>query len=273
MRSLLAAVAALWLTGTASGVLAQDFRVYTSVADLNSQGTAPRVVARSLTLFHAGKVYDHMEEVGELVIFEPGEDQFVIIRGNVAAKAPFESLRQMLEVASTEAERHAAELQQRSEPEARRLGAQLRFQLSPDFQEQFDPATNRLTLSGTEFSYEVRTAPVDAPRMVERYLEYADWTARLNTVLHPQAMYPQPRIALNQSLRAQQTLPTQVRLQSRDPQQVNLRADHEFRWELQAIDKDLIHQWERLRQSPDMQWVSFREYQQRLIVQSRRERR
>ena len=53
---------------------AQEMRVYTTVRNLRgsavSEDRAP-VVARSLTLFHAGKVYDYVEAAKELTIFEP----------------------------------------------------------------------------------------------------------------------------------------------------------------------------------------------------------
>jgi hypothetical protein len=248
---------------------AQEFRVYTAVSDLSREG-APRVVARSLTLFHAGNVYDHMEEAGELVIFEPIHDRFVIIRDSTAAVVPFEELRQLLDVASAEAGKYADELRARGDRDSLRTRSQLLFQLQPDFRPHLEPAARMLTLRGTEFSYDVRTDLAPSPTIVQQYLAYADWAARLNTVLHSQSMFPSPRLSLNETLRQQGELPVSVLLQSRDPRELRLRADHEYRWQLQTIDKDLIHQWETLRRSDQLQWVSFREYQQRLVAASRR---
>jgi hypothetical protein len=248
---------------------AQEFRVYTSVTEFGPDNAARRVVARSLTLFHAGKVYDHMEEVGELVIFEPVDDRFLLIRDRLGTEVSLDELRKMLAAATTAAEQYAVELQQRSDPETLKARAQLSFQLRPQFIVQADPAARRLDLQGTEFSYSVRGGKFAASELLAAYVQYADWTARLNTVLHSQGTFPGPRESLNRALVEHQILPVSVSLQARDPHDLHLQADHEFRWQLQPIDRELIHQWEQLRQSDELRWVSFREYQHKLLAATR----
>lgn len=255
--------AALAMGGPAA---AQDFRVYTAVTEIGPDQASRHVVARSLTLFHAGRVYDHMEDVGELVIFEPVQDRFYLIRDHVAAEVTLDELRNMLAAATSAAEQYAGELQRRGDPEALKARSQLLFQLQPQFQTQADPATAQLRLIGTEFTYRVQGAVPDAPEHLAAYVRYADWTARLNAVLHSQGTFPGPREALNRALAEHQLLPVSVTLQARDSRDLHLQADHEFRWQLQPIDRDLIHQWEQLRQSDRMQWVSFREYQHKLLA-------
>src|ERR1043165_1169439 len=55
---------------------AQDFRVYTTIQDLtaappgNGGAAQAPVVARTLTLFHAGKAYDYIPEIGEVIVIE-----------------------------------------------------------------------------------------------------------------------------------------------------------------------------------------------------------
>ena len=259
--------------GRPADVAGQDFRVYTAVTEIGSDAASRRVVARSLTLFHAGRVYDHMEELGELVIFEPLQDRFILVKDRTATVVAFSELRQMLDVATGAAREYSARLAVSREPEAERLRAQLLFQLQPEFEVRFDPATRRLRLEGVELRYEVRGESVGSPELLERYLAWADWTARLNTVLRSQGTFPGSRETLNRSLREHQLLPVSVTLQSRRAGDHHLRADHEFRWQLQPIDKDQIHQWERLQDSNRVQWVSFREYQQRLLMASHRSAR
>ena len=266
------AVVLLCSTQLLRGAAAQDFRVYTSVTDIGSDGSGRRVVARSLTLFHAGRAYDHMDEIGELVIFEPIHERFILIRDYTATIVTYEELRQLLDVATRAADRYVAELATRTDADSRRACAQLQFQLRPQFDVSYDAATRQLTLTGTEQRYLVR-GDTGNPTVVAQYLEYADWAARLNTVLHSRASFPAPREGLNRALRDQNLLPTSVLLQGKTATELNLRANHEFRWQLQPIDKDLIHQWERLRESPQMRWVSFREYQQRLLATANREGR
>lgn len=254
---------------TAPAARAQEFRVYTAVSEMNPRA-ASRVIARSLTLFHAGSVYDHMEELGELVIFEPIHDRFVIIRDYTAATIPLAELRRMLEEAEGEAGVYLADLKTKPGVEAQRAARQIAFQLRPDFVPEFDSPARRLTLPGAELKYDVRTDAAPSATVLQQYLTYADWTARLNAVLHAQAMFPEPRIALNDALRQRGQLPVSVTLTSHDPRERQLRADHEYRWKLQTIDKDLIDQWERLRASDRIQWVSFQEYQRRLVTAARR---
>lgn len=257
----------------ASVATAQEFRVYTSVSEIGPNAESRRVVARSLTLFHAGRVYDHMEEVGELVIFEPVQDRFVLIRDQLATEVSLDELRSMLETARTAAERYAGTLHSRGGAEAAKTCAQLEFQLHPQFTERADPASHRLTLDGGEFRYEVAGSAMTAPDVLATYVEYANWTARMNAVLHSQGTFPGPREALNAALLKHQWLPVAVTLQARDPRDLHLRAEHEFRWQLQPIDRDLIHQWEQLRQSDRMQWVSFREYQHKLLAAAEKSNR
>lgn len=244
----------------------QDFRVYTSVTQVGADGVSRNVVARSLTLFHAGKVYDHMEDVGELVIFEPVQDRFLLIREHLGTEVSLDELRTMLTAAEKAAEEYAAGLQKLPEPDAVKARAQLLFQLHPRFAVQYDAESRSLDLSGEEFSYHVRGAAVTDPELLKAYANYADWTARLNTVLHSQGSFPGPREALNQALLTNRVLPVSVTLQANDPRDLHLQANHEFRWQLLPIDRELIHQWEQLRQSDRMRWVSFREYQHKLLA-------
>ncbi len=275
-RSLAVLFPLVWLicsTQLARTTRAQDFRVYTAVTELGPEAVTRRVVARSLTLFHSGRVYDHMEQLGELVVFEPIHEQFTLIRDHAATVVTFEELRQYLDVATRSAEVCAAELCASRDNASTRLGRLLQFQLRPEFEVHFDPATQRLRLEGGELRYDVRTGTAANRVVLAQYLAYADWAARLNCVLHSQGVFPAPREELNRTLRERELLPVSVTLQTQPPEGPTLRADHEFRWQLQPIDKDQIHQWERLRQSDRLQWVTFREYQQRLLASAGRKSR
>jgi hypothetical protein len=67
-------------------------------------------------------------------------------------------------------------------------------------------------------------------------------------------------------LREHAVLPVSVELVSTTDRPVRLRANHKFQWELQSADKQHIHQWERLLESKQIRWVSFHEYQERLLA-------
>jgi len=242
--------------------LAQDMRVYTSVSNV-SQADAPRTISHSLTLFHAGKVYDYMKETGEVVIFEPVHHRFVILNKDfIATEVPFAELNHFLESARTESMTYINNLNPNENVNAARLAALVRFQLSPVFQEQEIKETRSLELSSEHLNYSVKIAKIESPQYVRQYLDYADWAARLNFALRPNSTFPEARLKLNESLRRLEVLPTQVDLQLQKADPVRLRAEHQFAWEFLAVDRSHISQWERALHSDRVRWIPFQQYQQ-----------
>ena len=251
-------------------VSAQDMTVYTTVTRVEEDSASSPVVGRSLTLFHAGKVYDIMEDIGEVVILEPIHDRFVILnwRSYVAARVEFSELHQLLKVARHESEQVLRELSVSEKRGDRRRAAALEFQLQPQFHESYEPTLNRLQLTSDSLSYRVETARIDDPQYVRQYLVYADWACRLNYVLHPHSLYPASREALNESLLEKTLVPTVVELRMKSDEEIVLRANHRFQWGLQPSDKSNITRSEKLLDSDQVEWVSFHEYQQRFFSES-----
>ncbi len=252
---------------------AQDLNVVTKVSRLQRPQDRWQPLARSLTLFHGGKAYDHVEEVGEVVIHEPAQSQFVILSlsGNkMATRVRYEELLRFLKVARAETRKYREEQLAASLPNNRAAIQALEFQLHPQFAETFDAATDKLRLSSQFVNYEVATATVERAGIVRQYLDWADWTARLNYVLHPQAVTPEARIELNNALRRRDRLPTQVDLAVTIDSPLRLRAEHTFVWSLRSFDRDSIAKWEKIRTADDLRWVSLREYQRVLVTASNR---
>ncbi len=250
--------------------MAQSLRVITKVSDVsNPQDSQP--LSHSLTLFHGGRVYDYIEQVGEVVIFEPIHNRFIILGKNFAAtEVSFTEINHFLESAQIEAVEYIDELTADPQPSSARMAAAVRFQLTPEFEETFDAANSRLTLSGTELEYSVVGQAVEADSVVNRYLEYADWAKRLNYVLHSHASLPQSRLKLNETLRTRKLLPVVVDLTLHLDPPVKFRAEHRYADKFQSNDRRLISHWERTLQSNKIQWMTFREYQQKLLVQAGR---
>ncbi|MBX3444757.1 MAG: hypothetical protein KF774_20320 [Planctomyces sp.] len=262
-------VSALLVAGLSAAVAApargQDMRVYTVVKNIGSGQPGGTILAESLTLFHAGKVYDYMENVGEVVIFEPQQNRFTILGGDYAATTvTFEEVQQFLSASRKEAERYLENAPQDSA--SRRRAAGLEFQLRPRFHESLRPDGLKLTGDCVAYDLKTETPPTDAPWSA--YLDYADWAARLNYILHPQSLFPEPRLEVNSALRTHQRLPVSVTLVGRFDQDVHIRAEHNFSWRLQPIDRQFIDNWERRRESASLRWVSVHEYQQHLLAKS-----
>ncbi len=242
---------------------AQDLRVYTTVRSLAEKRPNPPVLAESLTLFHAGRVYDYMENVGEVVIFEPLENKFTILGPDyIGTTVTFAEIQQFLGKSRSEAQRVLEESQ--ADPSSRRLAAALRAQFTPSFKENV--RADSIKLTGESLIYDLTTAPAPKDTAWEKYLDYTDWAARLNFVLHPKSLYPDSRLEVNNSLRRAKRLPITVDLVGRlDERSLHLRAEHKYGWELQSIDRQFIDQWNTRRDAKDVKWVAIHEYQNLLV--------
>ena len=260
--TLLLAVLATLVLKTAA---AQEFRVFTAVYDLSAatKESKPPVVARSLTVAHAGKIYDYVDAAGEVLIYEPTARRFRVLNPgrNVAATAALDEIRQLVKVARGEIEKYAVELANDPSPGANESARFLQFQLDPRFRETFDESKGLLTLDGGALRYDVTTAASGRSGVAPLYLDYADWVVQVNYLVHPRPLLPQSRLAVNQALRTRDRLPTAVELTAKTDPSIHVRAEHTLHWELDARDRDLIHQWETRLKSPTLRNVTLRDYQ------------
>ena len=251
----------LLATAAASGAFAQEMRVYTTVKNLAAPGPN-EVVARSLTLFHAGRVYDYIESAREVTVYEPAHHRFTLLserRGSQAEVAQ-EEVRQFLSLAKQEAQKLLNGADDQTGPSQVRSLAWLKFQLRPEFSASFDKSKSELLLVGRECRYEVNGVAPPSPDVGEVYLRFADAMAELNSVLHPRALLPAPRMKLNEELRKRELLPVSVALHAELDRPLWLQARHEWTWKFSSSDRELISKWERELADPAVRKVSFRQY-------------
>jgi len=259
------------LLSLSQSVVAQDFRIYTRVYDAGTaENVRPNVIGSSLSLFHAGKVYDHVENENEseVIIFEPAHQRFTIFSTSrsLATTVHFDQIKRKLKLARNETEEYVQSLLAQQPPASPKTIEKLRFPIQPEFKTNWGKSGKSLSCSSRHLSYQVRTAEVDEPESVDLYLNYADWMARLNYVMHPHALCPEPRMAVNRELRAQKKMPVQVELTSSIGMPIHLRAEHQIHWKLDATDRGLIHEWESLLKSEATREVTFQEYQRAMLV-------
>lgn len=248
---------------------AEELRIFTAVYDLGAQkkpGEKPPVVARAITLFHAGKVYDYVDLANEVVILEPTERRFRILnpsRGLVTTAA-FDEIKTHLNVAREETRRHIATLDG-SDPDAAKMAALLSFQLDPRFEENYDEKSGVLELKSGPLSYTARTVDPGRAGVSAEYIEYADWACQLNYLLHPSPVLPEPRLILNRTLKAKDRLPASVELTCQ-ALPTHLRAEHQVHFGLNDHDNDLIYQWESQLKAESTRIVPLREYQKTVLT-------
>lgn len=248
---------------------AEELRIFTAVYDLGAQkkpGEKPPVVARAITLFHAGKVYDYVDLANEVVILEPTERRFRILnpsRGLVTTAA-FDEIKTHLNVAREETRRHIATLDG-SDPDAAKMAALLSFQLDPRFEENYDEKSGVLELKSGPLSYTAWTVDPGRAGVSAEYIEYADWACQLNYLLHPSPVLPEPRLILNRTLKAKDRLPASVELTCQ-ALPTHLRAEHQVHFGLNDHDNDLIYQWESQLKAESTRIVPLREYQKTVLT-------
>ena len=253
---------------------AQEFRIYTRVENEAQAGGdgRPEIVGRALSLFHAGKAYDYVDTTadGEVIIFEPTASRFTVLNTSrdLCTTVHFDELNHRLGLARDTAEEFLAELQGHPAPRPQEVIDGLRFGLDPKFTETWDAKRKVLTLAGSHLTYRATCAEAKSADVVETYLRYADWMARLNYALHPHAPYPAARLALNDSLRRKQVIPVEVRLETELSHPGRLRAEHQIQWQLDAKDRHLIHEWETMTADPRVRRVTFQEYQRLVLLGS-----
>lgn len=237
---------------------AQDFRVSTQIRNVGSQfGGKPAdraPVGRSTALFHAGKVYDCLNS-SQLTIFEPAQDRIVILDQPRRLKTvlPFDEIATALEQAEQQAEQKLITVQGSTDRAELNRAKLVRFQLRPQFSEKYDPTKRKLKLSSPLLTYTVQCEPAAAPEIVNAYLQFADWAARLNYVVNRNVPLPGPRLELNKALLRQNVLPAKVAMQWQGG--LHLEAEHKFTWKLDPDDRETIRESEQLLHAPDVKQV------------------
>lgn len=258
-------VVASWTTMA----IGQELRVYTRTVDLTGlpveQHSKAPIVARSLTLFHANKVYDYIDSAREITIYEPIQKRFTILHEATGTVTTISSdeVRRFLAMAEDEA------LQMIASGQRNGAGATLeflRFQLKPKFTVQYEDTVHRLRLDHTQMRYEADCASPPEGMIAKAYFDYADATAELNAILHPHSLMPSPRLQLNEELRHRDLLPRSVRRQINGSMNSDLRADHEWVWTLSDYDRQMIAKWDRQLRDENIRKLEFRQFQQETLT-------
>ena len=263
--------ALLWLTAVlpfalpANVVTAQEFRVYTRVLQAPPGQTtvdARTPLARSTTLFHAGKAYDYLDSSGEITIFEPAHERFLMLSPSRLQRTvvPFSEIETRLHQASARADQFLKEVRSGDRTEGQDLAALIETQLRPKLTESLSADGKLLRLESPALRYEATLARSGDAAVVAAYARYVDWTAKLNFVLHPKSNPPAARLVLNAALVRHQAFPMTVRLEVLQGPQAVREAIHQFEWKLGGADRKQIQQWEKLVTDKSLKSVEFEEF-------------
>jgi hypothetical protein len=225
----------------------RDFRVENRVY----REAKKQPLSRSTTIFHQGAVYDFLAEPAEVIVFEPEASRFVLLDT---------ARRVRCELTTRQVETFIARLQ---ETAAEQDDPFWRFLAAPELTERFDAATGELSLSSPWISYRVLTAELEGSSVANRYREFADWYAKLNTMLHPGSNPPSARLTLNVALARRNLVPKEVHLtmtpkRSLPPRRLRLRSEHQIVVSLSVGDLDRVAQASEFMQI--YRQVGFQDY-------------
>ena len=250
-------------------LFAQDYRVYTRIFH-QSEATPevkPEVIARSLTIWHAGKAYDWIDQVGELVIYDPTERRYTIVSDphKLGCTIDFSELRNFQKVARAKAQEYVEDISKSQTDQADREIAKIKFQLDPNFQVIPDSNGNSIRFESPVMGYRIET--INAPNVdtAEAFRQYADWAAQLNYVLHGQSLIPGPRMFVNEELRLRSLIPIRVQLNLNDNVGTKLTAEHTIQWDLSPTDRERIRDWQAVLKDPQYEYVDFQKYQRTVL--------
>ncbi len=250
---------------------AQEFSIYTRVYEESDGKVAKNPICRSHTILHANRGYDFISELGQVTISDFGSRRVTVLHGSrkLATSFSFEDLEQQIEKAHQSAEKFLKEPIQQTGFNTELASDFIRFQLQPEFQEVYDSDRKYLTLTSDILTYEASCAPPPAAKTLDTYLRFTDWTAQVNYVLISQAMLPGPRLQLNRVLKSKEVLPVQIVLTMHIGRGVKLRAEHQYQWELEKTERQMIHDWDTQLENSSTKFVSLKEFQEKLAEDHR----
>lgn len=258
-----------------SAAPAQGLRVETQVYRI-AQGAAnggavESRLSSSVTLFQNGTVYDYVEAADEVIILNSSAGMFTILNTarEIRTEGHFEEIQHLMDSYRKESKRYLHELTRSTQSDAAKVVRSLQFQLDPSFETGFDVKTGLLQMTSDSWRYRVRTHRWDDLDQVAEYLKYADLISRLNYVLHPESMFPEPRRLLNDELRRHERLPTHVFRELNAEQSVTLRASHKFIAGLNPDDLHLIQVWDSAARDTSQRSLPLRRYQEAVLLSQR----
>ncbi len=253
--SLLIVLAAIGATAKAAapppGVepAAVDFRVDNAVF----LGEEKEPVCRSTTIFHTGVVYDCMKAPAETIVFEMSAGRFILLNLKARTRA---------QLSIGEVTTFTDRLQE--DAAHKDTDPLIKYLAAPKFREQFDPASNTLTLDSPMVVYRITLATERDPSVAEQYHQFSDWYARLNALLSPGSLPPFGRLVANAALAQRNATAARVTLKLSPGGKWArvypplIRSEHQLIRSLTAADLERVEQ--ARKQMADFRPISFAEY-------------
>jgi hypothetical protein len=207
---------------------AEEFRIESKVFS----GKDDTSTSDSVTLFADDRAYDFLSSPSEITVFDFPRGRIVLLDQNRKLRT---------ELSTDKLNEFTDQLRTRA---ARQTEALLKFAANPKFDESHaDPLW--LQFSSPQMTYRVRPSNPGNANVVHQYRMFSDWSARLNSMIHPGAMPPFPRLAVNAALERAGEVPESVELTLAAQNHLVgkptvLRSEHELAMRLLPTDRKRI---------------------------------
>jgi hypothetical protein len=225
---LIAAALLAWSSlAAAAPASAADFRVSNAVFVEGESGPQ----CQSVTIFHAGLVYDFLADPAEIIVFDKPHGRFVLL--DLGRRVQSGLSTDEVEAFIERAKRLLA---------GSKNPAQIRWLADPKFDETFDNQTSEVTLRGDSMTYQAKVLAT-GPEVAAQYRDFSDWYAKFNHVLNPESRPPFPRMILDAALERNHGIAKEVRLASnfaKNHPPVKITSRHELAGQLDASDKKRV---------------------------------
>ena len=198
------------------------------------------------TVFRDRRVYDEMIGAGRTAVFDFENQRVSLLSESIGCQTSI-SFEVVLEC--------QAELLDRARQRAG-LGA---FLAQPQFIREFDAGSSTITLRSPWLTYAAHGKQTVSDQ-AERFLEFADWSARLGSLLNPLAPPARARLELNTALKKQNWQVDRITRTGgpRARQLGSVHSEHVYRNRLSESDRDLIERLEKGLKT--FRQISFSEY-------------
>lgn len=226
----------------ASSLMGQDFKIASSIYTADSH----LPVSENLTLFGDNLIFDFSlsndlnPQVIEVVIFDSAKKQFVLLDYSRQVKAEVSDLQVIKLIDGLTKET------MQNESSA--------FLVKDEFEEELDEQANQITMTSPNIIYRATGRTPDNYAILPKYYEFLENFTKL-TVTDPHKLPPFPRLKLNQALKRQNWLTTEVRVEIvaneffREPW--NAYSKHNLIMGLSSKDREM-------KQTAKNNWIHFR---------------
>lgn len=212
-------------------VSAEDFRMENKVY----AGAEREPAVESTTIFYNGAVYDFLKKPAEITVFDKDHRRFILMDTDRRMKT---------ELAADEVAAFVERFRQRASDYTSPFAA---FQVSPKFEQSYDTSSRELTFTSEWMTYRVVTADAGSKEVAGQYRMFADWQARLNTVINARAVPPFGRMVVNEELERREEIPKEVHLTLTPGgilprKRITVRSEHQLIRQLVESDRARVQQ-------------------------------